>query len=495
MTRQISDEALLADLQRVADAVGEPPTVQEFREQGQYADGTLRSRFGSWSAALEAAGLDASDSQRDIPDSTLVAEIQSVAEEVGQAPTMAQMDTHGERWASTYQDRFGSWNAALEAAGFEPRTKGSTSSKPVSTEALRTELQELAARLDKRPTRAEMDTDGEYAGSTYAKRFGSWREALEAAGLEPQPPTKRVETSELLQSLQDVAKAVGRPPTAAEYRAHGAYSASVLFDRFDSWGDALEAAGLDPEARQTRGEAQKIPKAELLDDIRRLASSADDPPTLAEYRDQGAYGAQTLYDRFGSWNTALEAAGFNSRPSAPEASEEALLDELHYLSEDGQPPTVTMMRSDGDYCVSTYQNHFGSWSAALEAAGFESSSPLKISRQELLTALQDLGSVLEDPPTVAEMAEQGRYSPHTYRQEFGSWKEALEAAGFESREPPAKLSETELLAEIRRLAETLGKRPTVREMNAEGAHASTTYQNRFGSWSEAVDLALDSEGQ
>ncbi len=489
MTRQISDEALLADLQRVADEVGEPPTVQEYRERGQYSDSTLRSCFGSWSAALEAAGLDASGSQRDIPDSTLVAEIQSVAEEVEQAPTVAQMDTYGERWASTYQDRFGSWNAALEAAGFDPRTKSSTSSQPVSTEALRTELQELAARLDKRPTRADMNTDGEYAGSTYTKRFGSWREALEAAGLDPQPPTKRVETSELLHSLQAAAETVGRPPTVAEFRAHGAYSASVIFDRFQSWDDALDAAGLNPQARRTRGEAQKIPKAELLDDIRRLASSADDPPTLAEYRDQGAYGAQTLYDRFGSWNAALEAAGFNPRASIPEASEEALLDELHRLSENGQSPTVTMMRSDGDYCVSTYQNHFGSWNAALEAAGFEPSSS-EISRQKLLTALQDLGAELERPPTVAEMTDQGEHSPHTYRQKFDSWNAALEAAGFESREPPTKLSETTLLAEIRRLAKMLDKRPTAREMDAEGNHASATYQSRFGSWSDAVDQAL-----
>lgn len=492
MTRQISDEALLAELQRVADVVGESPTVQEFRERGEHADSTLRNRFGSWNEALEAAGLDGSGSQRHIPESTLIAEIQSVAEDVGQAPTVAQMDTYGERWASTYQDRFGSWNAALEAAGFEPRTKGSTSSQPVSREALRTELEDLAARLDKRPTRKNMDTDGEYAASTYAKRFGSWSEALETVGL-PRQPTTRIETAKLLQAIGDAAETVGQPPTVTQFQTHGEYSTNVVFDRFDSWDDALEAAGLDPEERQTRAESQKIPKAELLNDIRRLADTSGDPPTLQEYREQGDYGAQTLYDRFGSWNAALEAAEFESRDPTTEASGEALLNELHRLSEDGQPPTVAMMRSEGNYWVSTYQDHFGSWKAALEAAGFEPRSSVEISHEALLTALQVLGAKLEKTPTVAEMTEQGEHSPQTYRREFGSWNDALEAAGFESREPPAKLSEAELLAEIRRLAEAFDRRPTAREMDAEGKHASATYQNRFGSWSKAVELALDGD--
>ena len=36
------------------------------------------------------------------------------------------------------------------------------------------------------------------------------------------------------------------------------------------------------------------------------------------------------------------------------------------------PPTVTEMDNDGPYWVSTYQDEFGSWSAALTAAFEES---------------------------------------------------------------------------------------------------------------------------
>jgi len=55
--------------------------------------------------------------------------------------------------------------------------------------------------------------------------------------------------------------------------------------------------------------SRRISNQELLDDLHRLAEQLGDTPTLKEYREHGEYGAQTLYDRFGSWNEALEAAG------------------------------------------------------------------------------------------------------------------------------------------------------------------------------------------
>ena len=52
MPTRISDHELSADLQAVADDLGEVPTVRQYREHGTYTDSTLRTRFGSWSDAL-----------------------------------------------------------------------------------------------------------------------------------------------------------------------------------------------------------------------------------------------------------------------------------------------------------------------------------------------------------------------------------------------------------------------------------------------------------
>jgi len=47
----------------------------------------------------------------------------------------------------------------------------------------------------------------------------------------------------------------------------------------------------------------------------------------------------------------------------------------------------------------------------------------------------------------------------------------------------------DLIAELTRLGDELEKVPTTREMDVHGAHSSSTYQNRFESWNEALKAA------
>jgi len=144
MTQRISDDDLCSDLRRVAEAVGESPTVTQYRERGEYGDSTLRTRFGSWSEALEAAGLDASGAKYPIPDAELIEEIQALADELGRPPTVQAMDEQGPRWSTVYTRRVGSWNAALEAAGFEPRQARQPLDRSATREELFAELERLA---------------------------------------------------------------------------------------------------------------------------------------------------------------------------------------------------------------------------------------------------------------------------------------------------------------------------------------------------------------
>lgn len=55
---EYSDQAILSELVRVANVVGPMPlTIAEFRKHSKVGVTTLRRRFGSWSRALDAAGL------------------------------------------------------------------------------------------------------------------------------------------------------------------------------------------------------------------------------------------------------------------------------------------------------------------------------------------------------------------------------------------------------------------------------------------------------
>ena len=397
MGRRISNEDLCAELRQVAEDLGEAPTVRQFDDHGAYSEATLRNRFGSWSDALEAAGLDTAGSKRPIPEDELLEELQALAADLGQPPTVQQMDAQGPRWSRVYARRFGSWNEALEAAGLDSRPSG-RATRSVPRSELLAELEALDDTLDRRPRIADVEADGAFSVKQYRDEFGSWTAALEAAGIDTDDISSRIPTETLVDAIRAVAEACDTPPTTTQFNEQAAYSATTVRRRFGSWDEALAAAGLDPDAprgsKRTGGD-KKIPDAELLGDIRRLAAENADTddadtddsegdadaatpeetsfeaPTLQEYRERGTYGAQTIYDRFGSWNAAVEAAGFSARAPDSKIPTSELIAELRRLGGDDEPPTAAEMRAEGAHWARTYRDRFGSWNEALEAAGFD----------------------------------------------------------------------------------------------------------------------------
>ena len=108
------------------------------------------------------------------------------------------------------------------------------------------------------------------------------------------------------------------------------------------------------------------------------------------------------------------------------------------------------------------------------------------SNQELLEDLRKLAEKLGRTPTITE----ARNCPDmaaiaTYYNRFGSWVNALKLAGLT---PPN--SDEKLIADLRKLAEKLGRTPTTTEVDeCPDMAATTTYCTRFGSWVNALELA------
>ena len=131
MSEQRSDATpvpeLLEELRNLADELGKTPTKTEMSELGPYSYGSYTYRFGTWDAAVEAAGLEPNVGKGIvIPDEDLLAELRRVADELGHAPTIREMREHGDHGVRTYQSRFGSWNEAIEEAGLTPNRSGLT---------------------------------------------------------------------------------------------------------------------------------------------------------------------------------------------------------------------------------------------------------------------------------------------------------------------------------------------------------------------------------
>lgn len=114
--------------------------------------------------------------------------------------------------------------------------------------------------------------------------------------------------------------------------------------------------------------------------------------------------------------------------------------------------------------------------------------PGKIARTDLIAELRRLADELDAVPTREQMNELGKYSRSPYDTEFGGWNEALRAAGFEPNKP-VKLSREELLDELTRLAEAIERVPRQKDMNDRGQYSVRAYNREWENWNAALRAA------
>lgn len=121
MAERISDEELIEALREFSERVEGTPTFREMNDEGPYSGGTYKRRFGSWHDALRAADIEPTYGIDVDPDrDELVEELRTVADELGETPTKDDVKERGEYPVGAYDDEFGSFVSALEAAGLEP---------------------------------------------------------------------------------------------------------------------------------------------------------------------------------------------------------------------------------------------------------------------------------------------------------------------------------------------------------------------------------------
>jgi hypothetical protein len=179
MTQQrYSQQQLIEKLQEMAARLGRSPTsVEATADPDVPSHTTYVKHFGSWTAALRAAGLPVVGYDRE----TLLEMLREAIAELGRTPVGRELAELGLPWAATYAKHFGSWAAALAELGLEP--KGNTR---YGRDELLDVLRDLDVELGHAPSQAELrERERLPHPSTYKYRFGSWNKALEAAGLTP----------------------------------------------------------------------------------------------------------------------------------------------------------------------------------------------------------------------------------------------------------------------------------------------------------------------
>ncbi len=164
------------------------------------------------------------------------------------------------------------------------------------------DLRRIAKELGRTPTASDYRKHGKYPASTLIHRFGSFNNAVKAAGLEPRE--KNVDDQKIVEDLRRVYEIIGRPPSCSEYRKHGKVSIQTIFRRFGNYLSLLRKAGFRNEAKK-RVEAMKVvTEDEVFADYCRIVELLGHPPNGKEYKKYGRYSYYRLRKALGGLEQA-----------------------------------------------------------------------------------------------------------------------------------------------------------------------------------------------
>ena len=187
LRQKISDIEFINDLRTVANNLAKTSLKQRDyskKNGAKYSINAVTKRFGNWKSVLDKAKLDGEKNlkgmeygEKSIKDEVLLADLLRVSNELSnQNITITDYERLGKFTAQTMHTRFGSWNKAKQKANLEVTYVVNN-----SVEELFQNILELWTLLGRQPKYGEVvSPNSKFSGSTYARRFGSWRTALEA---------------------------------------------------------------------------------------------------------------------------------------------------------------------------------------------------------------------------------------------------------------------------------------------------------------------------
>jgi hypothetical protein len=176
-------------------------------------------------------------------------------------------------------------------------------------------------------------------------------------------------------------------------------------------------------------------------------------------------------------------------------NEQLVTEEIRTWQQLGKPLYSHYMRQNYQELLAAGIRYFGTWRAAIEASGIPYDSVRKYrdwSKERIVETIQRLQKDGVDLSFRSMML--SKYAPMVYASirpnHFGSWKEALSAAGLAPEEIYRYRSwdDESIIAEIRRLKEE-GADLSSKRMDETANPLIATARRRFGNWGAAVERA------
>jgi hypothetical protein len=541
-------DAVIAAIAKFAEEHGRRPRRGELRKASGLPDhSTVVHYCGSLTHALAEAGCPRP--QRRVWDRAgMIAALRAFADEHGRAPTWDdwKISAPDRPYADQVAGEFGSWPDAIRAAGLRPARQ------PFEREEVIRALRDWMLEHGRAPKPAEWRPDparGVPALSAIRKHFGKWDHAVRAAAVGLQLPNLPEEgkpvyqpaerwaprgtwnRERVIEALKDWAREFGEPPMRQELSPAGAEwlasphrehaqrwmqehprwpSAAAASSYFDSWADALRAAGLPVRYAHDFD----LPLAERVGAALRMDAAGHTAATIAH---ELGVTPGTVYKYLRAsmcpdcgapvvTPTATRCPACSARENIKPRfdREETIALMRAWADETGDAPMTPEWMPTADQRTKwgseyprwpsnrTVVTHFGSWNAGVQAAGF-GYRRRTWDRDTVLAALRGVAAELGRPPTRADLAGRpGEWpTPQTVEFHFGTFHAGMAAAGFPAVRRRS-WSQQEIVAFFQAFAAEHGHPPCSRDLSKPGGGhrpSSARVYRAFGTWHAALAAA------
>lgn len=269
MTASERESRLQKDLRALYRTLNHPPSTADVKQLGQYSlrdyysllEPTAESQTTTppeyisqdtkWAKVLRTAEISLENYD---PYSTrysrseLTEELIRLSIETSGTLTPSVVQSHSRISFATFTNRLGKWPNPLIEADIIPSPDAYTSdtSRKIPSDDLDEALQRLADDLGRPPYSPEMDAEGDYSARTYLNRRGTWRQALEHAGLSTHNAETNIPREDLIAELQRLYEKFGKRLSKMSLQVHSQYNPQTYQHRFRSLQEAYDEADIPP---------------------------------------------------------------------------------------------------------------------------------------------------------------------------------------------------------------------------------------------------------